>query len=150
MKTRRTIGAAMVALLVLVSPVPMVCSQCQFAAAEPNCHESRRQPVASPQNASMPMAGEHCQHMANSESTSDSHMASTGPCQDRSCQQLLDPATKMNRWDFFQLADSFRIVVATQVSGDHHSVAQDFSRGRIETPPVNPSGYEPLSVSLRV
>jgi hypothetical protein len=147
---RRTIGAAMVALLFLASTLPAMCGQCEFAAAKLNCHASRKQAAASPEAASRAMTGEHCQHMANTQSGSASHLGSTGSCQDRPCQHLLDAATKTNRWDVAQLAHTLCTVVATEVSGDHDLIAKDSPRSRIEKPPLNASAYQPLSVNLRI
>lgn len=148
MRMRSTIGIAMVALLVLASPLPAMCSQCQFDAAKSNCHVTSKQAGAPVKAASRATAGEHCQHMASSQAQSESHLI-TGPCQAQSCRHLLDAAATMNRSVFSQRAHGLRTLAATGASSTH-IVVEHSTSNRIESPPINPPAYQPLSVSLRI
>lgn len=146
---RRTIGTVIVALLVLISTLPAMCSQCEFTMAGQNRNATYKQNIGAAAQASrMAMPSKHCQHIANSQS-SPPHLTSTGPCQDRPCQQLVDSATKSNSSESAKLAHSFRVVVAA-VSGDDGLVAEDSHHSRIEKLPLHRSAYQPLSVSLRI
>jgi hypothetical protein len=150
MGMRRTIGAVMVALLVLAAPLPAMCSQCPLATTKPNAQTIRIQAPASPGTSSEVSADEHCHHLAKSQSGSAARLVSTRLCQDRPCQELLDAAPKMNRGDFTQPEQSFRSLASTAGSGDHFPSAKDFFQSRFETRSLIPLMNQALSLSLRI
>ena len=148
MAMRRTIGAVMVALLVLAAPLPAMCSQCRFAAKR-NSQTSRMQAPASPGTSSEVSADEHCQHLANSQSGSAARLVSTRLCQDRPCLELRNTATKMNRW-VSQLPQTHRTLASTVRSGAHELVAENPLQIQIAEPPLIPLANQPFSVTLRI
>lgn len=150
MEKRRTIGSLVVALLVLISPLPAMCSQCRFTAVGQNCSATHRQAATIQQAAAMTIPGVHCQHVANSQSKSRSHFASRALCQDTPCQQSMDSATKLNRLDSARLVVSFRSVTLTEVSDDGDLVGEALLHSYIEKRLLNSSAYQPLSVTLRI
>lgn len=154
MRMRQTIGAVMVALLVLASPLPAMCGQCQFASAKSNCHASQSQSPASP-SATPEMASEHCQHLGQQLAISQTgqaapHLESARFCQDRPCQGLLDASAKMDRADSTRVTRIFRSAALAEASGDHELVSRVALHSLIVAPPLTPPANQPLSVSLRI
>lgn len=150
MEKRRVIGSVIVALLVLISqPLQAMCSQCRFMIAGRNCSGTHARAATTEQAEAAKIPGEHCEHVANSQSRSRSHFISRASCQGQPCQQLTDLATTMNRVDSAQLVASFRSVAPAEAS-DNDPVAEEPLRGHAETYLLNPSALQPLSVSLRI
>jgi hypothetical protein len=162
MRMRQTIGAVMAALLVLASPLPAMCGQCQFASAKSNCHASRIQGPASP-TAAPEMASEHCQHPSQHSShhvgqnwaifqagPAVPHLASTRLCQDRPCQGLLDASARTDRANSTRVPLTLRLAALAEASGDYELVSQETLRSPIGALPPNPPANPRLSVSLRI
>jgi hypothetical protein len=160
MRMQETIGAVMVALLVLASPLPAMCGQCQFSSAKSNCHASRILSPASPDTAPE-MASEHCQHLSQHLShhvgqnlaifqngPAAPHLASSRFYQDRPCQGLLDASAKMNRANSEPL--TIRSAALAEASGDNEPVSREALQSLIGAPPPNPPANSRLSVSLRI
>jgi hypothetical protein len=152
----------MVALLVLASPFPAMCGQCQFAFAKSNCHLSRIQGAASSETAPEEMASEHCQHVdqhlnqhvgqkpAIFQAAPAADVASARFCQDRQCQGLLDASSKMNRANSARFPQTMRSAALSEGSGPQELVGQNALQNPIGAPPLTPSPNQPLSVSLRI
>jgi hypothetical protein len=162
MRMRQTIGAVMVALLLLASPLPAMCGQCQFSSAKSNCHASRIQSPAPPGTAPE-MASEHCQHFSQHlghhvsqkpaifpAGPAAPHLAATRFCQDRPCPGLLETSAKMDRADSTLFFGIFRSVALAEASGDHEPVSREALESLIGAPPPNPPANPCLSVSLRI
>lgn len=162
MPMRQTIGALMVALLVLASPLPAMCGQCQFASAKSNCHASRIQGPASP-TAAPGMASEHCQRLGQHLShpvgqdlaifqagPAAPHLGSTKSCQDWPCLGLLDTSAKMNDANSALFPRTFRSAVLAEESGHQELLSQDVLQHPIGAPTLTPPANHPLSVSLRI
>jgi hypothetical protein len=161
MRMRESIGAVMVALLVLASPLPAMCGQCQFSSAKSNCHASGIQSPALPDTAPE-MASEHCQHLkqhlshelsqslANPPSGPAFHLSSTKLCQDRPCPGLLDASAKMDRADSTLFFGTFRSAALAEGSLHQELLSQDVLQHPIGAPTLTPPANHPLSVSLRI
>jgi hypothetical protein len=161
-RMRQTIGAVMVAVLLLASPLPAMCGQCQFASSKPHCQTTRIASLTPPETAPEATAGEHCQHLgqqvdqhlkqrvANSQPAPAARVALTQYCQERPCQGLLDAAAKTNRGSFARLPHTIRSLVSTVGSGDHELVAINPLQSPFEGPPRIPLSNQSLPVSLRI
>ena len=149
MRMRQTIGAVVVALLVLAAPLPAMCGQCQLASSKLDCHQSQIVAPAFADSRSEAAAGRHCQHLANSQSGSAARLLSTGLCQDRPCLELRNTATKVNRW-VSQLPQTHRTLASTVRSGAQELVVENPFQIQIAAPPLIPLANQPFSVTLRI
>ena len=162
MRMRQTIGAVMVALLVLASPLPAMCGQCEFSSAKSNCHASRMQGPASP-TAGPEMASEHCQHLGQRLSylvgqdlaifqagPAAPHLASTRFCQDQPCPGLLDASAKMDRADSTRVPRTLRSAALSEGSGSQELLSQESLQHPIDAFPLILFANQPFSLSLRI
>jgi hypothetical protein len=161
MRMRQAIGAVMVALLVLASPLPAMCGQCQFAPTKLNCHASQIQSPSSP-NTAPEMASEHCQHLGQHlrpqlgqspaifQPAPVAHVASAQCCQDRPCQALLDASAKMNRANSTRFHQTIRSAALSEGSGPQELLSQESIENPIGALPLIPFATQPLSLSLRI
>jgi hypothetical protein len=148
-RMRQTIGAVMVALLVLAAPLPAMCGQCQFPSGKLDCHQSQTVSPAFADSGSESAADKHCQHLANSQSGSAVRLVSTRLCQDRPCLELRNTATKVNRW-VSQLPQSHRTLASTVRSGAQELVVENPLQVQIAEPPLIPLANQPFSITLRI
>lgn len=146
----RTIGCLIVALLVLLSPLPAMCGQCRFMIAAQNCSDTHRRAASTEQADAAKVLGEHCQHVANSQSSSLSHFLSRASCQDRSCQQLLNSPATVNRLEVARFVVGSRAGAPAEVSDDPDFVAAGHLGSNIEIRLLSTSTYQSLFVSLRI
>ena len=162
MPMRQTIGVVMVALLVLASPLPAMCGQCQFAVAKSDCHASRMHGSTSPNTAPDEMASEHCQHLGQHvraqlgqspaifQLAPVAQVASAQYCQDRPCQALLEASAKMNRANSTRFPQTIRSGALSEGSGSQELLSQESLQHPIDAFPPILFANQPFSLSLRI
>jgi hypothetical protein len=146
---RRIVGALLVALSVLVFPLPSMCDQCRIVMGARNCGAIHQQGVEGVQATSIEK-GEDCQHGGELERAS-LHDFLWASWPGGTCDQSLNESANMDLVASPPSLHISRAVVTADVRANYNLAIERHARHHhAQGPPPNPAAYQPLSVSLKI